>query len=372
MMTYNQRNKEKADSNTSSCRSLFVNLDAQPKTNNTYSRALPAVLAHPDTQAQMSVANKPEFVKEFKESQVTLVGIGKGSGIPSHIAKLSFVLQAENKITYTFETEGVYFKEASAVVLSHENMRRAGLRVDYDEGRISTPDGQTIKKMIDSVWTVPVRPSDTNVTVRAFHTVPGPNTLVVTSQSKPQYIKYHEAFFLPGVTKFFIQYDATKDAHCDKETKTEMRQHIETHQSISMGLGTSKYARCRQKKVKEDRSENPNKVQDPRGKTLLIPATSAQVPNGQETSISTASDDSVPCPETPGKGEDRTKIPSNQTSENKKTKNDGTSGLSTATDATSLDTSDQGEHNDTGEKPRVLLIKKISERYKKLKHLRQE
>jgi hypothetical protein len=33
-------------------------------------------------------------------------------------------------------------------------MRRAGLRVDYDEGRISTPYGQTIKmKMIDSVWT---------------------------------------------------------------------------------------------------------------------------------------------------------------------------------------------------------------------------
>ncbi len=34
------------------------------------------------------------------------------------------------------------------------HMRRAGLRVDYDEGRISTPYGQTIKmKMIDSVWT---------------------------------------------------------------------------------------------------------------------------------------------------------------------------------------------------------------------------
>ena len=58
------------------------------------------------------------------------------------------------------------------------------------------------------------------------------------------------------------------------------------------------------------------------------------------------------------------KIPSNQTSEKKKTKNDGASGLSTSTDATSLDISDQGERNDAGEKPRV-LIKKISERYKK-------
>jgi hypothetical protein len=102
----------------------------------------------------MSVANKPEFVKEFKESQVTLVGIGKGSGIPTHITKLFFALQGKNRITYTLETEGVYSKEASTVVLSHENKRRAGLRVDYDEGRISTPYGQTIKmKMIDLVWT---------------------------------------------------------------------------------------------------------------------------------------------------------------------------------------------------------------------------
>ncbi len=58
--------------------------------------------------------------------------------------------------------------------------------------------------------------------------------------------------------------------------------------------------------------------------------------------------------------------------QNKKTKNDGASGLSTATDVTSLDISDQGERNDTGEKPRVLLNKNFSERYKKIKHLRQE
>ncbi len=44
----------------------------------------------------------------------------------------------------------------------------------------------------------------------------------------------------------------------------------------------------------------------------------------------------------------------------------------TVTDVTSLDISDQGKRNDTGEKPRVLLIKKNSKRYKKLKHLRQE
>jgi hypothetical protein len=94
-----------------------------------------------------------------------------------------------------------------------------------------------------------------------------------------------------------------------------------------MGLDTSKYAQCRKKEDKEDRSENPNKVQDPSGKTLLIPTTSAQVPSGKETSISATSDDSALCPETPGKGEDRTRTSSNKSSENKKTKNDDTSGV---------------------------------------------
>ncbi len=62
VMKYNQRNKEKADSSISSGSSLVVN-------PNNHSRALPDVLAHPDTQAQMSVANKPEFVKESKKAR---------------------------------------------------------------------------------------------------------------------------------------------------------------------------------------------------------------------------------------------------------------------------------------------------------------
>jgi hypothetical protein len=53
MLTYNKRNKEKADSNTSSSSSFVVTLHAQAKTKNTYFRDMPAVLAHPDTQSQM-------------------------------------------------------------------------------------------------------------------------------------------------------------------------------------------------------------------------------------------------------------------------------------------------------------------------------
>jgi hypothetical protein len=48
--------------------------------------------------------NKPQFVKEFKETHVTLpVGLG-GDGIPATMTKFSFILEVENKITYTFET----------------------------------------------------------------------------------------------------------------------------------------------------------------------------------------------------------------------------------------------------------------------------
>jgi hypothetical protein len=89
----------------------------------------------------MWVTNKPEFVKSFNGTQVTLVWIGKGSGIPVHIGKLSFELQEENNSTYTIETEGVYSQDVSTVVLSHDIMRRACLTVDYDEGRILLPMG---------------------------------------------------------------------------------------------------------------------------------------------------------------------------------------------------------------------------------------
>ena len=98
-------------------------------------------------------------------------------------------------------------------------------------GSISTPDGQTIyMKMIDSVWTVPVRPSDINVTVRAFHADPGPNTPVFTSQPTPQCIKHHEALVLPGVTNAAAYWNSPIYLHSPR--------HLQVHSVTEKGQGS--------------------------------------------------------------------------------------------------------------------------------------
>ena len=45
------------------------------------------------------------------------------------------MLEDENKILYTMEIEVVYSEKASAVVLSHHDMSKADLKVDYDDRR---------------------------------------------------------------------------------------------------------------------------------------------------------------------------------------------------------------------------------------------
>ena len=162
----------------------------------------------------MWVTNKSEFVKSFNGTQVTLVWIGKGSGIPVHIGKLSFELQVENNSTSWEERVWQW----------------------------TTTRGEFYSR-----WAV--------------------------SQAEPPYINHHEALFLPGVTKFFIQYDSTKGVHCAKVNKAEMSQYIETHPSISMDLGTSKYVRCRQKKGQKDNSETSDHASS--GHDVFISSTSA-------------------------------------------------------------------------------------------------
>ncbi len=47
--------------------------------------------------------------------------------------------------------------DISAIVLSHEDLRKAGLKVNYDSGKIVASDGQIIRMTIqDVVWTIPV------------------------------------------------------------------------------------------------------------------------------------------------------------------------------------------------------------------------
>ncbi len=93
--------------------------------------------------------------------------------------------------------EGTY---ASDALQTHEDLRKAGLKVDYDSGKIVAPDGQIIQmKMQSTVWTIPVMMEKQ---VHAFSTV-------VVPQTRDAFMQLHESLFLPGVIKFFIQVDAT-------------------------------------------------------------------------------------------------------------------------------------------------------------------
>ena len=70
---------------------------------------------------------------------------------------MSFLPETVDDKYCRLDVDGIYATDASAIVLAHEDLRKAGLKVDYDSGKIVAPDGQIIqRKMQNSVWTIPV------------------------------------------------------------------------------------------------------------------------------------------------------------------------------------------------------------------------
>ena len=82
-VTSARTSRAKKNKGTNSCLKRHLSLAAQ-------------TIAYPDTQAQTSVTNKPEFVKEFRGGQITLLGIG-GSGIPAQVGDPSFILKTKTR-----------------------------------------------------------------------------------------------------------------------------------------------------------------------------------------------------------------------------------------------------------------------------------
>jgi hypothetical protein len=188
------------------------------------------MVAYPDSQAQATITNDCRNVKQFKKDKVTLTGIDKNSSMEARETNLSFVLETVEGKQRRLDIDGIYAPHASAIVLTHEDLRKAGLKVDYDLGKIVAPDGQIIRmRMQDAVWTIPVMMEEQ---FKSFDAE-------VTPQPRDPFAQLHESLFLPGVTKFFIQVESTKGTSCGKVTKAEMRKHIENHPSISIGLDTS-------------------------------------------------------------------------------------------------------------------------------------
>ena len=85
-------------------------------------------------------------------------------------ANLSCLLETVNDKNNRLDIDDIYVPDTSVIVLAHEDLRKAGLKEDYDSGKIVSPDGQTMK-MQSTVWTIPAMMEKQ---VQAFNTVVAP------------------------------------------------------------------------------------------------------------------------------------------------------------------------------------------------------
>jgi uncharacterized protein (DUF1786 family) len=123
----------------------------------TYNQRKTTMVTHPDTQAQATIINDYRNVKQFKEGQVTLTGIDQNNSMETQTVNLSFVLETVEDKQYRLDIDGIYAPDTSVIVMTYEDLRKVGLKVDYDSGKIVAPDGQIIRMRIqDTVWTIPV------------------------------------------------------------------------------------------------------------------------------------------------------------------------------------------------------------------------
>ena len=57
---------------------------------------------------------------------------------------LSFVLETFEDKQHRLDIDDIYVPDDSAIVLVYEDLRKVGLKVDYDLEKIVTPNGQII------------------------------------------------------------------------------------------------------------------------------------------------------------------------------------------------------------------------------------
>ena len=107
--------------------------------------------ALPDTQAGITVTNDRTHVTKMHNQTRTLRGIVGNASVVAHLADLAIPLQTEQGSLYHLLVRrnprcpgGLYSPDASSIVLAHEDLEAAGMRVDYDAGRISLPNNDTI------------------------------------------------------------------------------------------------------------------------------------------------------------------------------------------------------------------------------------
>ena len=129
--------------------------------------------ALPDTQAAITVTNDEAHVTKMHHETRTLHGIVGNASVVAHLADLAIPLQTEQGSRYHLVVRrnprcpgGLYSPDASSIVLAHEDLEAAGMRVDYDAGRISLPNKDTINMdKTARTWRIKLASPDAQVNI---------------------------------------------------------------------------------------------------------------------------------------------------------------------------------------------------------------
>ena len=103
----------------------------------------------------------------------TLHGIVGSASVVAQLADLAVPLQTQQGNLFNLVVRrsqrcpgGLYSPDASSIVLAHEDLKAAGMRVDYDAGRISLPNEDTISMhKVKRTWRIDLAPPAAQVNI---------------------------------------------------------------------------------------------------------------------------------------------------------------------------------------------------------------
>jgi hypothetical protein len=168
--------------------------------------ASPIRNAYPDTQAEVSVTNRPEHVVRKHPRSAKLQGL-LGKPQLAQYADLAFRLMTDKgrAIVLRLRKSGLSLPEAKEILLAHQDLEDAGFRVNYHTGKMHAPGGHALT-MIKSgaVWQIPVMPPPKHTVLAATTTAPVTTTLASTIMQDVE--RMHEVLCCAGATTMLRYY----------------------------------------------------------------------------------------------------------------------------------------------------------------------
>ena len=189
-----------------------------------------ARMAYPDTQAEVSVTNCRDDVVRIHPRQAKLQGL-LGKPQVAQYADLAFRLRTDTgkPLRLRLRNPGLFLPQAKEILLAHQDLEDAGVRVNYHTGVMRAPHGQTITlQKRGAVWQVPLHTWKTD-------SLPGPRArrkhraFIVSSTSTnsattPSSVeRMHQILCCAGTTLMLRYYDHYKGTGFGGASKAEIR-----------------------------------------------------------------------------------------------------------------------------------------------------